>query len=158
MQNHQLAMQEIEKFVRVFKAFDEAKNALASLASLDQNVSELEKQKKILIKQLEDEKTLLEKFKAQSDNEKKRIISIHEKRLSTLEETYLTQQEALEKEFKETKQKQQESLRKLKSKVEKEQENLVTLQKKCDDKENQQNSLEIKLSQTREKFRSLLNE
>lgn len=42
MTSHALALQEIDKFVKVFQAFNEAKHAIIALASLDQNTKELE--------------------------------------------------------------------------------------------------------------------
>jgi len=44
-----LALQEIEKFRRVFKAFEEAENALIMLASYEQNKQVLEKEHELLV-------------------------------------------------------------------------------------------------------------
>jgi chromosome segregation ATPase len=66
----ELALQEIERQVKVYKAFEEAQNALMALASLEQNTKELEAVKKVLdlslaklkeeIKKKENKLTLLE--------------------------------------------------------------------------------------------------
>lgn len=101
--NHQLALQEIEKFTRVFKAFSEAQNALTALASLDQNVKELEIQKENVITSLALEEERLASFKVLAKEEKAKLVAAEEKKKITLENSFKIEQERLQGVFNEFK-------------------------------------------------------
>ena len=77
----EIALKEIERHIKVYKAFEEAQNALVALASLEQHTKELEKTKQSL-----------ENF---LDQLKKEVI-VKEEQLIILENKIVTSTEILE--------------------------------------------------------------
>ena len=101
--SHQLALQEIKKFTKAFKAFEEAENAIVALASLDQNVKELEEARKFVNETLDKEKKELEVFRSSMKEEKKKVQLSFEKQKGDLGLDFSKRAEALEGVFNELK-------------------------------------------------------
>lgn len=80
----ELARQEIERHVKVYKAFEEAQNALIALASLEQHTKELGASKAVL-------EASIQSLKEEEKKKKERLISLK----TQIEDTEVTVAETL---------------------------------------------------------------
>lgn len=86
--NYNLALIEIEKFTKVFRAFDESKNALIALASLDQATKELQNRKELLEKEYSLEKKSFDDWKTSSSKDIEEIVSEYKLKTKQLKDRY----------------------------------------------------------------------
>lgn len=154
--NHQIALQEIEKFVKVFKAFDEAKNAITSLASLDQNVKELELKKINILTALELEIERLDSFRSIAKAEKEKLQQDSKSFIEQLKNKEEKKQNNLLTEFNALKENLENQFDILVLKNEREEQKLKVLNKEVLDKGHELSSLENKVLEVRKQIAQLL--
>lgn len=154
--NHQIALQEIEKFVKVFKAFDEAKNAITSLASLDQNVKELELKKINILTALELEIERLDSFRSIAKAEKEKLQQDSKSFIEQLKNKEEKKQNNLLTEFNALKENLENQFDILVLKNEREEQKLKVLNKEVLDKGHELTSLENKVLEVRKQIAQLL--
>jgi chromosome segregation ATPase len=157
MSNHALALQEIEKFYRAFKAFEEAKNALTSLASVEQNLKEVTAQRDKVIKELEEESIKLQDYRKNAVEQKNRISEESKKTLEKLKDKQDKEIKNLTDEYEAMKKSYIDSLDNIQGKIVFETQVFQDLQIEIKEKEKEIASLETRVAEVRKQINKLLS-
>lgn len=156
--NFNFALIEIEKFSKVFKAFEEVKNTINTLASFEQNVKELEQSRNSAELQTKEAHNTLEAFRKKVGEEKDRLSKENQISFEQQKEKNNLSLLKMTQEFQKLKQEQEEELSLIADNIEVFKQTNNSLVKEITQKQKELTVLESRLIETRKQIAILLKE
>lgn len=153
-----LALQEIDKFVKVFQAFNESKNAIVALNSLDQNTKELEVHLEGLKKDIETSKIQLEVARKMFIEERERGAIENRAKLEQERKKQEIRVTKLQEDFAYTSKMKEDEIKNIAIKVDQVRTELVATQDELKNKKIELATLEAKIVETRKQIANLLKD